>query len=278
MRLIFLGDVVGKAGRDAVYRELPVLRERYRPDLVVINGENAAHGFGISEDIYLKLIAAGADVVTLGNHAFDQREALVFIERHPHLLRPVNWPAGCPGRGTALVDTVSGRRVLVINAMGRVMIDPMLDDPFPALARELDLCPMGQACDAVLIDFHAEASSEKMAMAHFVDGRASLIAGTHTHTPTADHQILPGGTGFIGDAGMCGDYDSVIGMDKAEPLNRFLRKLPIERFKPAEGEATVCGVAVETDDATGLAVAIAPIRIGGRLEPAHVTFWPPADF
>lgn len=273
MRLIFLGDVVGRSGRDAVARELPLLRERYRPDLVVVNGENAAHGFGITEDIFLNLIAAGADVVTLGNHAFDQREALIFIERHANLLRPVNWPAGCPGRGTALVETATGRRVLVINSMGRTMIEPMLDDPFPAMARELDACPLGRACDAILVDFHAEASSEKMAMGHFCDGRASLVAGTHTHVPTADHQILPGGTGFISDAGMCGDYDSVIGMDKAEPLQRFQHKLPVERMRPADGAATVCGVAVETDAATGLALAIAPIRLGGRLSRAEVDFW-----
>ena len=273
MRLIFLGDVVGRAGRDAVARELPILRQRYRPDLVVVNGENAAHGFGITEDIFLGLLAAGADAVTLGNHAFDQREALIFIERYPNLLRPVNWPAGCPGRGTALVETASGRRVLVINAMGRVMIEPMLDDPFPVVDRELDACPMGRACDAVLIDFHAEASSEKMAMGHFCDGRASLLVGTHTHVPTADHQILSGGTGYQTDAGMCGDYDSVIGMDKAEPLQRFQRKLPVERMRPAEGAATVCGVAVETDEATGLALAIAPIRVGGRLSQAEISFW-----
>lgn len=273
MRLIFIGDVVGKSGRDAVARELPLLRERYRPDLVVVNGENAAHGFGITEDIFLGLLAAGADAVTLGNHAFDQREALIFIERHPLLLRPANWPVGCPGRGAALVDTASGRRVLVINAMGRVMIEPVLDDPFPAISRELDLCPMGRECDAVLIDFHAEVSSEKMAMGHYVDGRASLVVGTHTHTPTADHHILPAGTGYMSDAGMTGDYDSVIGMDKAEPLNRFLRKLPVERFKPADGPATLCGVAVETDDKTGLALAIAPIRVGGRLSQAEVPFW-----
>jgi metallophosphoesterase (TIGR00282 family) len=273
MRLIFLGDVVGKAGRDAIYRDLPLLRERYRPDMVVVNGENAAHGFGISEDIFLALQAAGADAVTLGNHAFDQRETLVFIERHPSLLRPVNWPGGCPGRGTALIDTASGRRVLVINAMGRVMIEPVLDDPFPAVARELDACRLGRDCDAVVIDFHAEASSEKMAMGHFADGRASLVVGTHTHVPTADHQILAGGTGYLSDAGMCGDYDSVIGMEKSEPLNRFLRKLPVERMRPAEGIASLCGVAVETDDTTGLAMKIAPVRVGGRLSSAEIPFW-----
>ena len=273
MRLIFLGDVVGRSGRDAVARELPVMRERYRPDLVVVNGENAAHGFGITEDIFLGLLAAGADAVTLGNHSFDQREALIFIERYPNLLRPVNWPKGCPGQGSALIDTASGKRVLVVNAMGRVMIEPGLDDPFPVVERELEACPLGRACDAVLIDFHAEATSEKMAFGHFCDGRASLVVGTHTHVPTADHQILPGGTGFMADAGMCGDFDSVIGMEKSEPLQRFLRKLPVERMKPAEGPATVCGVAVETDDATGLAKMIAPIRVGGRLSQADVPFW-----
>jgi len=273
LRLIFLGDVVGRAGREAVGRELPLLRERYRPDLVVVNGENAAHGFGITEKIFQGLIAAGADVVTLGNHAFDQRETLVFIERHTTLLRPVNWPGGCPGRGSALIETASGRRVLVINAMGRWMIEPLLDDPFPSVARELDLCPLGRECDAAILDMHAEASSEKMAMGHFCDGRVSLVVGTHTHTPTADHQILPGGTAYLTDAGMCGDYDSIIGMEKAEPLNRFLRKLPVERMQAAEGPATVCGVAIETDDSTGLATAVAPLRVGGRLAPAEVPFW-----
>ena len=273
MRLIFLGDVVGRSGREAVARDLPLLKQRYRPDLVVLNGENAAHGFGITEEIFLGFLAAGADVVTLGNHAFDQREALVFIERYPNLLRPVNWPRGCPGRGAALIETARGQRVLVMQAMGRVMVEPMLDDPFPAVARELDACPLGQACDAVLIDFHAETSSEKMAFGHFCDGRASLVVGTHTHVPTADHQILPGGTAYLTDAGMCGDYNSVIGMDKAEPLQRFLNKLPVERMRPAEGAATLCGVAVETDDNTGLAVMIAPIRLGGRLSQAQVAAW-----
>jgi len=273
MRLIFLGDVVGRAGRDAVVRELPVLKERYRPDLVVVNGENAAHGFGITEEIFLGFLAAGADAVTLGNHSFDQREALIFIERYPNLLRPVNWPRGCPGRGSALIDTATGKRVLVMQAMGRVMIEPMLDDPFPVVDRELEACPLGIACDAVLIDFHAEATSEKMAFGHFCDGRASLVVGTHTHVPTADHQILSGGTAYMSDAGMCGDYDSVIGMEKAEPLQRFLRKLPVERMRPAEGPATVAGVAVETDDRTGLATMIAPIRLGGRLSPALVSAW-----
>jgi 2',3'-cyclic-nucleotide 2'-phosphodiesterase len=272
VRLIFLGDVVGRSGREAIHRELPVIRERHKPDLVVVNGENAAHGFGITEDIYHGLRNAGADVVTLGNHAFDQKEALIFIEREPYMIRPLNWPKGCPGKGQTMVETARGQRVLVINAMGRVMVEPLLDDPFPAVDLALDQCKLGRDCDAILLDFHAEASSEKAAMGHFVDGRASLMIGTHTHTPSADHMILDGGTAFMTDAGMCGDYNSVIGMDKEEPLNRFIRKLNVERFKPAEGEATVCGVAVETDDATGLALKISPFRLGGRLSRQDISF------
>jgi 2',3'-cyclic-nucleotide 2'-phosphodiesterase len=270
---MFLGDVVGKSGREAVFRHLPVLREQLKPDIVVVNGENAAHGFGITESIYNDLRAAGADVVTLGNHAFDQREALVFIAREERMIRPINWPTGCPGAGSTLVETAKGQRVLVINAMGRVMTEPVLDDPFPAVDRALEACPVGQGCDAVLLDFHAETTSEKMAMGHFCDGRASLVVGTHTHTPTADLHVLKGGTAYQTDAGMCGDYDSVIGMDKAEPLQRFLRKLPIEKMKPAEGEGTVCGVIVETDDATGLAKRAAPIRVGPLLMQTEFGGW-----
>ncbi|MDP9136562.1 MAG: TIGR00282 family metallophosphoesterase [Pseudomonadota bacterium] len=273
MRLMFLGDVVGRAGRDALARELPLLRARYHPDLVVVNGENATHGFGISEENFRQLRDAGADVISLGNHAFDQREALIFIERERELLRPLNFPAGVPGRGTTLFTTPSGKRVLVMNVMGRLMIEPMLDDPFAAVARELELCPLRRGADAIIIDMHAEATSEKMAMAHFVDGRVSLIVGTHTHVPTSDHRIFPGGTAYISDVGMCGDYNSVIGMEKTEPINRFVRKVPAARLEPATGPATVCGVAVEIDTATGLALKIAPIRVAGCLQPALPDFW-----
>jgi 2',3'-cyclic-nucleotide 2'-phosphodiesterase len=265
LRLLFLGDVVGKAGRDAVYQHLPSIRQSLKPDMVIVNGENAAHGFGLTEDIYNELRAAGADVVTLGNHAFDKRDLLVTIAREPNLIRPLNWPGNCPGSGSAMIECANGRRVLVVNAMGRVMIEPVLDDPFPAIDNALEQCKLGRDCDAIFIDFHAEATSEKMAMGHFCDGRASAVIGTHTHVPTADHMILKGGTAYQSDVGMCGDFDSVIGMEKTEPMQRFLTKLPIERFRPAEGEATVCGVVIETDDATGLATLITPLRVGGRL-------------
>jgi hypothetical protein len=271
MRLLFIGDIVGRAGRAALLEYLPALRSRWKLDFVVVNGENAAGGFGITEAICDDFLAAGADAVTLGNHAFDQREALVFIERQPRLIRPANYPAGTPGRGANLIDAVGGARVLVINMMGRVFMDP-LDDPFARIDQELAACPLGSGCDAAIVDFHAEATSEKQAFGHHIDGRVSLSVGTHTHVPTADARILAGGTGFITEVGMTGDYDSVIGMDKDEPMRRFIRKLPSGRFEPALGEATLCGVAVETG-ADGLARKIAPLRLGGRLAPVEPDFW-----
>ena len=272
MRLLFLGDLVGRSGRVAVIEALPKLRERYRADFVVVNGENAAGGFGITEAILTELLDAGADVVTTGNHVFDQRETLVFIERTDRLLRPINYPPGTPGRGAGLYKTANGSEVLVVNAQGRVFMAD-LDDPFRAVERELEACGLKTGADAILIDFHAEATSEKEAMGHFVDGRASAVIGTHTHVPTADEQILKRGTAYISDAGMCGDFDSVLGMDKEEPLSRFLTKVPNARFQPALGEATICGVGIEIDDATGLARAIAPVRLGGRLSQTEPAFW-----
>jgi metallophosphoesterase (TIGR00282 family) len=272
MRLLFVGDVVGRSGRAAIARYLPGLIADLRLDIVVLNGENAAGGFGITEEICQDFLDAGADVVTTGNHVWDQREALVFIERQPRLVRPANFPAGTPGRGATLAIARNGARVLVANVMGRVFMDA-LDDPFAAVDRELAACPLGEQADAVVVDMHAEATSEKQAMAHYLDGRASLVVGTHTHVPTADHQVLPNGTAYLSDAGMTGDYDSVLGMDKEEPISRFLRKIPGGRFQPAAGDATLCGVAVDVSDRSGLAEAVGPLRVGGRLTPAMPAFW-----
>jgi len=272
MRILFIGDVVGRAGRAIVIERLPGLVRDWKLDLVVVNGENAAGGFGITETIYNELVDAGADAITLGNHAWDQREALVFIERAPRLIRPVNYPKGAPGRGAALIDGKNGKRALVINAMGRIFMDA-LDDPFAVIDRELSACALKREADAIVIDFHCEATSEKQAMGYFCDGRASLVVGTHTHAPTADHRILPGRTAFVSDVGMTGDFDSIIGMQKEEPLNRFLRKIPSAKFEPAMGAATMCALAVETDDATGLAARVAAVRLGGILEEARPAFW-----
>jgi len=272
MRILFVGDVVGRSGRTAVLEWLPGLVKDWKLDLVVINGENAAGGFGITEVIYNELIDAGADAITLGNHSWDQREALVFIERAPRLIRPVNYPKGTPGRGATLIDTKNGRRALVINAMGRIFMDA-LDDPFAAVERELAACPLKSGADAIILDMHCEATSEKQAMGYFCDGRVSLVVGTHTHCPTADYRIMPGRTAFVSDVGMTGDFESVIGMNKDEPLNRFLRKIPGAKFEPATGEATLCGLAMETDDASGLAMRVGAVRLGGVLEQARPGFW-----
>ena len=271
MRILFVGDIVGRSGRTIVYERMPKLIRDWKLDLVVANGENSAGGFGISEQIYRELLEAGVDAVTLGNHAWDQKEALVFIERAPKLIRPINFPPGTPGRGSAMIEAKNGARALVVNAMGRVFMDP-LDDPFAAIDRELMACPLQSGADAIIIDFHGEATSEKQAMGIFCDGRASLVVGTHTHVPTADLRVLPGGTAYMSDVGMAGDFDSVIGMGKDEPLQRFTRKVSSARFEPATGPATLCAVAVETEP-SGLAARVAPVRLGGKLEQAKPSFW-----
>jgi metallophosphoesterase (TIGR00282 family) len=266
MKFAFFGDVVGRSGREGLAEHLPALRRRLELEFVIVNAENAAAGFGITEATARELFDAGADCLTLGNHSWDQKEALTYIVREPRLIRPLNYPAfaAAPGRGAQLFDTPSGKRLLVVNLLGRVFMDA-LDDPFAAVDKELEACPLGAVADAIIVDIHAEATSEKMAMGHFCDGRATLVVGTHSHVPTADAQVLPGGTAYQTDAGACCDYDSVIGNQKEEPLRRFTTRISGGRYKPAEGPATVCGVFVETDPATGLARRIEPIRIGGRL-------------
>src|SRR3954468_15417269 len=266
MRLAFFGDVIGRSGREGLAEHLPGLRRRLGLEFVIVNAENAAAGFGITENTARELFDAGADCLTRGNHSWDQKEALTYIVREPRLIRPLNYPvlADAPGRGANLFEVGNGQRILVINLLGRVHMDA-LDDPFAAVDRALEDCPLGMACDAAIVDMHAEATSEKMAMGHFCDGRASLVVGTHTHVPTADCQVLTGGTAYQTDAGACADYDSVIGNQKEEPLRRFTTRISGGRYKPAEGPATVCGVFVETDPATGLARRVEPIRVGGRL-------------
>ncbi|HEX6978722.1 MAG TPA: TIGR00282 family metallophosphoesterase [Alphaproteobacteria bacterium] len=268
MKLLYCGDVVGRSGREAVVARVPELRRDLGLDFVLVNGENSAAGFGITSKICEEFYAAGVDAIVLGNHSWDQRETLGYINGDPKLLRPLNYPKGTPGRGAAVFATRTGRKVLIVQVMGRVFMDP-LDDPFAAVDAELQKHRLGAGgVDAIIVDIHGEATSEKMAMGHFCDGRVSLVCGTHSHVPTADAQILPNGTAYQTDAGMCGDYNSVIGMAKDEPLNRFLRKVPGGRFEPAMGEATLCAVYVETDDRTGLAIRVAPLRLGGRLQQA----------
>lgn len=273
MRLLFIGDVVGRTGRTIVSEILPNFIDQYGIDFVVLNGENAAGGFGITEDIFNGFLNAGVDVVTTGNHVWDQREALVFCERYDNFLRPANYPSGTPGKGAGVFTARNGARVMVMNIMGHLFMHPTLEDPFQCADNAVNACPLGEQVDAIVLDFHAEATSEKVCMGHFLDGRTSLVVGTHTHVPTADHQILEGGTAYMSDAGMTGDYDSSIGMSKSGPVQRFFTKLPGERMEAAGGPATLCGVAVDIDEATGLAVAIEPVRIGPRLLEHIPSFW-----
>jgi metallophosphoesterase (TIGR00282 family) len=269
LRILFLGDVVGRSGRDALVEKLPGLRRDLGAELVVVNGENASHGFGLAPEMARAFLAAGADAITLGNHAWDRKELIAYIDQEPRVVRPLNFPPGTPGKGSVVVEVSGGRKALVINVMGRLFMEP-LDDPFRGVQAELAKHRMGATgtVQAVVLDVHAEASSEKYAMGHSFDGAVSLVVGTHTHVPTGDHQILPGGTAYQTDAGMCGDYDSVIGMQKGPAALRFWRKLPGEKLSPAEGEATLCGLVVDTDDQTGLALRVQPLRLGGRLAQA----------
>ena len=269
MKILFCGDVVGRSGRESVCRHVPELRRKLDLDFVFANGENAAAGFGITDKLAREFFAAGIDCVTTGDHVWDQRELIGTIDHEPRLLRPLNYPKGTPGRGLNVYTISRGRKVAVANIMTRLFMDP-LDDPFAALEAVLAQHRLGSGLQAILIDVHGEATSEKMALGHLADGRASLVVGSHGHVPTADAQILPGGTGYQSDAGMCGDYDSVIGMKKETAIARFVRKLPGERLTPAEGEATLCAVYAELDAASGLARRVAPLRLGGRLAPA----WP----
>ncbi len=264
MRLLFLGDIIGRNARDEIIARLPDLRNKYNLDAVIVNGENAAHGFGITAQICTDLYNAGVDCITTGNHVWDQREIISYIGNDPKLLRPVNFPEGAPGKGAYIIQTAHGHKILVTNVMGRLFMDA-LDDPFAAMDKLCKAHRLGKDVNAIVIDIHAEACSEKMGMGQFCDGRASFVVGTHTHIPTADAQILPKGTGYQTDAGMCGSFDSVIGMDATISVNRWTRKMPGEKHRPAEGPVTLCGTVVDIDPATGLCTRIEPFRLGGRL-------------
>ncbi len=265
MKILMLGDVMGRAGRDVLSEELPALRDKLGIDFVLVNGENSAGGFGITGEICRGFYQSGADAITLGNHSWDQRETASYIEGDAKLLRPANFPPGAPGRGHGLFEIAGGRKVLVIQVMCRLFMDA-IDDPFASVKLLLEPYRLGANVDAIIVDIHGEASSEKQALARFIDGRVSLAAGTHTHVPTADHMILPGGTAFMTDVGMCGAYNSIIGMEIAPIVERFTRKMRGERFTPVLDDATLVAVYVETDDATGLAKTVSPLRIGGILE------------
>ena len=265
MKLVYFGDVVGKSGRVALRKHLPRVIEHLNPDFIIVNGENAAHGFGITEKICKQFFEMDVDVVTTGNHVWDQREIIKFIGHEPRLLRPLNYPELTPGNGSGIFKSRNGERVLVAQVMGRLFMDS-LDDPFVAIDRLLEKLKLRSHFDCAVIDIHAEATSEKMALGQHLDGKVSMVVGTHSHIPTADAQILNKGTGYQTDLGMCGDYDSVIGMKSNIAIDKFMKRMPSERLSPADGEGTICGIYLETNNQTSMASKIDPIRLGGRLK------------
>ena len=256
---------MGRAGRSAVIEALPNLRQCMKLDAIVVNAENATSGAGLNAAHAKAILEAGADCITLGDHAFDQKDMLTFIQSEPRIVRPLNYSKAAPGRGVYVVSDRRGRKLLVAQVLGQVFMKRPFDDPFSAVDEVLNRHPLGGSTQASLVDFHCEATSEKMAMGHYCNGRVSAVFGTHTHVPTADTVLLSRGTAFQSDAGMCGDYNSVIGMEKAEPLNRFLTGMSKGRFVPALGEATLCGVFFETDDKTAKTIHVEPVRLGGVL-------------
>ena len=258
MKIVYLGDVVGRAGRDAVLKNMPLIQTEHKPDAVVVNAENAAHGFGVTPGICRDFFAAGVDAVVTGNHVWNQREIIPFLEDCKKIVRPLNFPEGTPGRGFCEVELANGKKLLVAQVMGRVCMDA-LDCPAKAIDKLLQTYHLNANVSAILVDIHAEATAEKIAFGYYLDGKVSVVAGTHTHVPTADARILPHGTAYIADVGMCGDYNSVLGFEVDEPIRRLCRKYPSERLIPAKGEGTVYGIVVLTDDNTGLATSISQI-------------------
>jgi 2',3'-cyclic-nucleotide 2'-phosphodiesterase len=257
VKLLFIGDVIGKPGRQALSNELHRLVDRYMVDLVIANGENAAGGFGITEETARDLYRCGVHLLTSGNHVWDKKDALDFIKREEMLLRPANYPEGTPGRGSTVITTAGGIKVAVLNLEGRVFMNN-LDCPFRVADREIEL--LKRETPIILVDFHAEATSEKAALGWYLDGRASAVVGTHTHVQTADERILAGGTAYITDVGMTGSYDSVIGVRKEEAISRFLTQLPA-KFEVAKKDIRLNAVVIEVDEQSGKALGIERIAV-----------------
>ena len=267
MKLLFLGDIVGKNGRNLVIQELTSIRKSLNIDCVIANAENASHGFGLSKNHFNKLIESGIDLITLGNHSWDNTDMIALIKTTPQIIRPHNYPSSQPGSGVGVALGRNGEKVLVVQVAGMISMMPGTASPFDTLDQEINNSKPGEdAFDAVVVDIHAELTAEKNALALFIDGRASLVVGTHTHIPTADHRILPNGTAYITDVGMCGPYESVIGFDHDISIQRQMGIIPKPRLKVSEKEATICGVVVDTCPKSGLATDIKPIRIGGSLQ------------
>lgn len=269
MKILFCGDVVGKAGRKVLADCLKKLKEELQLDMIIANSENAAHGFGITPKIYDELCRYGVDVMTLGNHAFDKADIFPALDSESNIIRPLNYPENTIGKGSCFFTTSKGLRVAVVQLLGHIFMRREVDDPFDVVSNWLQTYNKHRDYDILTVDFHAEATAEKVGMGYFLDGKASLVVGTHTHIPTADARILPNGTAFISDVGMCGDYNSIIGMEVEGALSRFLLSDGKGFLQPAENKGTFCAVCAEINETTGAAVKIFPIRIGAILENTH---------
>ena len=265
MRILFLGDVVGRDARDVIVAKLPEIQKEHKIDATIINGENAVNGFGITAQVCNDFYKVGVDCITTGNHVWDQRSIVSHIDKDKRIIRPANQSINSPGRGHTVIETAKGYKVLVINLLGRVYMEPIMNDPFATVDNILNDYKLGGNVDAIFVDMHAEATSEATAMGYYCDGRVTAVIGTHTHVPTADARILPKGTAYQTDAGMCGVYDSIIGNDKEAAISRFLGKAPRERLKAASGEVTLCGNIIEVDKQTGLCKNINILSVGHRL-------------
>lgn len=265
VRILFFGDIVGKSGRQAMEDHLPILKEKYTPDLIIANAENAARGMGITGKICKQLYTLGVDCITTGNHVWDNKDIFKYINDDQRLLRPGNYPDNLPGKGFSLLQTEKHHKILVVNLMGQLFMPSLLDSPLAHMEKILQRYVMGKNVTAIFVDFHAEITSEKQSFANYFDGKISAMIGTHTHTPTADERILPKGTAMQTDAGMCGDYKSIIGMQIDEPLHRFSKKHGTKRFEPAEGPGTLAGTCIHINEQTGLCEKIERFLFGAPL-------------
>lgn len=255
MRIVYCGDVVGRAGRDAVSYNIKNIREKFKPDVIIVNVENSAHGFGVTPGIARDFLESGVDVMTTGNHVWQQREIIPFLDASKSIIRPLNYPENSPGKGWTIFETPAGKKILITQVLGRVFMDN-IDNPAWAVDKLLKNYSLGVNVDAVFVDVHAESTSEKLSMGYFLDGRVSLVAGTHTHIPTADARILPKGTAYITDVGMCGNYDSVLGFETQAPIDRLCQKYNGNRLEVCRQNGTAWGIFAETDNKTGLAVRV----------------------
>ncbi|MFT6332771.1 MAG: metallophosphoesterase (TIGR00282 family) [Lentimonas sp.] len=265
MKILFCGDIVGKSGRNVVEKYVPKLKDELKLDLIIANVDNASGGFGINKNTFDALEQVGVDIMTGGDHIWDQKDTISFINNHKNLLRPLNFPHDTPGSGASIFTTRNGKNILIIHLLGQVFIKNNLNCPFETIDKLLKSYKIGKNIDAIIVDMHAEATSEKMAMGKFLDGRVSAVVGSHTHIPTNDFHIMKKGTAYQTDTGMCGDYDSVIGMQEEVPIKSFLSKRRVGRMEPAKGDATFCAALIEIDDETGLAKKIEALKLDGVL-------------